>query len=89
MRRRGHLWTEDLGTVGKGADKQVRQLLADLQAEGGWTGCLNQGHIKLRHDSGISYVMARTPSDARATVNSLADIRRLQRQAQVPTRVQN
>ena len=52
----------------------VRRLLRE-----GWSANLCGKHVKLRSPTGIMVMMAKTPSDWRAHLNTAARIRRAQR----------
>lgn len=73
-------WTENLRTLGKGAARDIQQVLEFAEQTGGWSGrTLRNGHIMLRHCGGGSTVLSRTPSDSRALKNATAQIRRAAR----------
>lgn len=59
-----------------GVSKTVREVLAELLAEG-WRVVRNSRHLILRHPSGAQYAMCKTPSDGRRWRDNLrSDLRR-------------
>lgn len=71
-------WTSALR--GLAQNKEVRQLLAEVEKAGGWVGRRTAKlHILLRHEeSGGTVTVAGTPSGGRSLDNSRAEIRRVQ-----------
>ncbi len=54
---------------------KVRELLRE-----GWTAEAGGKHVKIRHPSGWMLTVPGSPSDPRAELNFLADLRRAERQ---------
>lgn len=70
-------WTANLRALGKGAAKDVQDVLRAAQAAGGWTGRrLKNGHVMLRHAGGATASIPATPSDYRSIRNARAQIKR-------------
>jgi predicted RNA binding protein YcfA (HicA-like mRNA interferase family) len=70
-------WTDDLRSLGSGTHRSVRDLLKELDANGGWRGRrTGKGHILLMHADGRSTTLPSTPSDKRTLLNCVADINR-------------
>lgn len=75
MNRR--LWTEHLRTLAQ--RKEVKELMAEVEKLGTWQGRLGgQGHIVLRHTSGLRVTVSSTPSNPRSLSNTRAEIRRVE-----------
>lgn len=80
MKRQHQHWTEALRSLAQ--DKAVREVLAEAEQQGGWTGRLTgKSHIVLRHRSGATTTLPGTPGDShgRSIANAKAAIRRISR----------
>ena len=64
----------------RGLHKEVKQFIAQVQPRGWeYDGTTKKGHVKLRHHSGVVYIIPGTASDHRSQLNADRHMARIER----------
>lgn len=60
---------------------ETNQLIREAQQRGWRASRTNGGHVRLQHQSGAVVFTSSTPSDPRTFINTIAQMRRVERRA--------